>query len=394
VIATLAVENYRSLRRLVLPLGRLNVVTGANGTGKSSLYRALRLLADSARNGAVAALAREGGLPSTLWAGPEQVSRSVRAGRHPVQGTVRTGPVSLRLGFAGDDFGYAIDFGLPVPTVGADADHRSAFNLDPEIKVEAVWTGPVLRPATLLADRGGPAVRVRADDGGWRMVHDTLRPYDSMLSEVADPVLAAELMVLRERIRSWRFYDHVRTDAQAPARAAQIGTRTPVLSPDGADLAAALQTIREIGDAAALDKAVDQAFPGSELEIAVQSGRFEVTLRQHGLLRALGSAELSDGTLRYLLWVAALLTPRPPALLVLNEPETSLHPDLVPPLADLVVTASVHTQVVVVTHARPLVAALRERGDATVIELVKDFGQTQLLGQERLDEPPWYWPKR
>ena len=101
-----------------------------------------------------------------------------------------------------------------------------------------------------------------------------------------------------------------------------------------------LQTIREIGDATALEKAIDLAFPGSELEIAVQSGRFEIMLRQHGLLRPLGTAELSDGTLRYLLWVAALLTPRPPALLVLNEPETSLHPDLLPPLADLIVTAA------------------------------------------------------
>ena len=49
-------------------------------------------------------------------------------------------------------------------------------------------------------------------------------------------------------------------------------------------------------------------------------------MRQHGLLRLLRAAELSDGTLRYLLLVAALLTPRPPPLLVLNEPETSLHP--------------------------------------------------------------------
>lgn len=58
---TLAVEGYRSLRSLVVGLDRLNVVTGANGAGKSSLYRALRLLADSARNGAVAALARKAG---------------------------------------------------------------------------------------------------------------------------------------------------------------------------------------------------------------------------------------------------------------------------------------------------------------------------------------------
>ena len=101
MIATLAVENYRSLRHLIVPLASLTVVTGANGTGKSSLYRALRLLADAARNGAVAALAREGGLPSTLWAGPETIGRAVREGTYPVQGVVRARSVSLRLGFGG-----------------------------------------------------------------------------------------------------------------------------------------------------------------------------------------------------------------------------------------------------------------------------------------------------
>lgn len=107
VIDILAIENYRSLRRLVMPLTALNVVTGGNGSGKSSLYRALRLLADSSRNGAVAALARESGLTSTLWAAPERIGRSVREGRHAVQETVRLNPVGLRLGFGADDFSYA-----------------------------------------------------------------------------------------------------------------------------------------------------------------------------------------------------------------------------------------------------------------------------------------------
>jgi predicted ATPase len=392
VIATLAVENYRSLRRLVLPLGRLNVVTGANGTGKSNLYRALRLLADSSRNGAVPALAREGGLPSTLWAGPENISPAVRAGEHPVQGTRRSGPVSLRLGFAGDDFGYAIDLGLPLPS-------DSAFTLDPEIKRECTWSGPVLRPAAMLTDRRGGIVRVRDDDGSWLTMHDAVRSYDSMLSEFADPQVAPDLLSLRERIRSWRFYDHVRTDAQAPARASQIGTRTTVLGHDGADLAAALQTIREIGDVGALDAAIDSAFPGSRVEVTSQAGRFDLLLHQHGLLRPLASSELSDGTLRYLLWTAALLTPRPPTLLVLNEPETSLHPELLGPLAELIVTASVHAQVIVVTHAGALVLALADGAagaerEVQVIELTKDFGQTTVVGQDRFHEQPWTWPAR
>lgn len=377
-----------------MPLGRLNVVTGSNGTGKSSLYRALRLLADASRNGAVAALAREGGLPSTLWAGPEYLGGSVRRGEHPVQGTVRSKSVRLQMGFASDDYGYAMDLGLPVPTL-----RKSAFNLDPEIKREALWAGPFLRPASLLVERGGGGVRIRDADGKWHDGGHVLQPFDSMLSEFADPERAPELLTLRERIRSWRFYDHLRTDIDAPARQVQIGTRTTILGPEGADLAAALQTIREIGPNGALDEAIEQAFPGSRVEIRNNSGRFEITFQQHGLLRPLSGAELSDGTLRYLLWVAALLTPRPPALLVLNEPETSLHPDLLPALANLVVTAAKDTQVIAVTHSRPFVAALRAGSDESgldlqALELVKAFGATAIEGQGPLDEPPWKWPSR
>lgn len=374
MIQTLAVENYRSLRKLVLPLSPLTVVTGANGTGKSSLYRSLRLLADASRNGVIAALAREGGLDSTLWAGPEQGAKKGR----PVQGTVRTRPVGLRLGFGGDEYGYALDFGLPRPGT-------SMFDLDPEFKREALWNGPTLRPAMLVADRSGHAVRVRNADGEWDSV--TIRLTDSMLSELAEP----EVLLLRDRMRSWRFYDQFRTDRDAPARQSRIGTRTPVLDHDGADLPAALQTIREVGAVAALSSAVEDAFPGSRVEIVGHGGRFGLRFYQHGLLRPLDAAELSDGTLRYLLWVAALLTPRPPELLVLNEPETSLHPDLLPPLAHLITTAAQHSQVVVVTHSTVLVDALTK---ASVLTLVKDTGTTMLDGQGLLDQPSWHWPER
>jgi len=86
VIETLAIFGYRSIRNLVLPLDRLNVVTGANGSGKSSLYRALRLLGDAALNSVVSSLAREGGLSSTLWAGPEKIGSAVRRGEFAVEG--------------------------------------------------------------------------------------------------------------------------------------------------------------------------------------------------------------------------------------------------------------------------------------------------------------------
>jgi predicted ATPase len=390
VLTTIAIENYRSLRDLRLPLDRLNVITGANGTGKSSLYRALRLLADCASGRVIASLAREGGLESALWAGPEHLGAAVRSGRHPVQGTVRSGPISLQLGFASDDFSYLIDLGLPT------RDESSAFNLDPEIKREVVWSGPVMRPASVLIKRKRASVELRgtASTGdSWERFQSALRTYESVLTEVLDPVRAPELLAVREQIRSWRFYDQVRTDTDSPIRQSQIGTRTPVLDADGRDLAAALQTIIEIGDTDALCGTIEDAFPGSRLHVVETRGRFDLELGAHGLLRPLSAAELSDGTLRYLLLAAALLSPRPPSLMVLNEPETSLHADLLPALARLIARASEHTQIVVVTHARRLVEALTATG-AQPLCLLKDFGATTLEGVGPLEQPPWNWGSR
>lgn len=386
MLSTLAIANYRSLRELVVPMGRLNVVTGANGSGKSNLYRALRLLAQTAQGGVVTALAREGGLESTLWAGPETISARMKRGEVPIQGGPRTAPVSLRLGFAGDEFGYAIDLGLPTPSL-------SMFAHDPEIKREAIWSGPFLRSSNLLVDRRGPMARVR-EGRGWRVAAEHLSAFDSVFAQIADPRAAPEVLSLRETIRGWRFYDHFRSDAQAPARQPQLGTRTPVLSHDGRDLAAAWRTIVEIGDPRALAEAVDDAFPGARVEVDGEGGRFALRLFQHGLLRPLSAAELSDGTLRYLLWIAALHTPRPPPLMVLNEPETSLHPDLLPALARLIAHASRRTQVWVVSHASRLISALEAEDDCNSLHLEKQFSQTGIAGQGMLDAPAWYWPER
>ncbi|MFM0222301.1 AAA family ATPase [Paraburkholderia dipogonis] len=393
MLTTLAVAGYRSLRELIVPLGRLNVITGANGSGKSSVYRSLRLLAETARGGVITSLAREGGLPSTLWAGPERFSRAVLAGELPVEGTRRKEPVSLRLGFSGEHFSYAIDLGLPPPE-DRPPDEASKFLLDPIIKRECIWSGPVLRPSALLVDRHGPALRTRDEQGDWQTIPQPVASFDSMMTEFSDPRTAPEMVTVREQIRSWRFYDHFRTDADAPARRPQIGTHTPVLANDGADLAAALQTIREIGDPAALDAAIDDAFPGSRLDVTTLDGRFEVVMQQHGLLRPLKGAELSDGTLRYLLLVAALLTPRPPELLVLNEPETSLHPDLLPALARLIARAAAHSQVLVVSHAARLIAALEREEASQSIVLEKQFGATRITDADDRDLPAWKWPAR
>jgi predicted ATPase len=349
----------------------------------------LALLAAAARGELVAALAAQGGLGSTLWAGPEQISGAMRRGEVPVQGTTRRHPVALRIGFASDELSYAADLGLPLPS-------SSMFHRDPQIKVEALWAGPTLRPATLLSERRGPLVRVRSDSG-WDVVTSDLPPFDSMLDSVGDPRSAADVIAVRESMRSWRFYDQLRTDAGSPARTGSVGTRTFALAADGHDLAAALATIVENGPGDRLAATIDAAFPGTGLEIVENDGVFDVALRQPGMLRPLRAAELSDGTLRFLAWTAALLSPRPPQLLVLNEPENSLHPQLLPALAELVATTAAATQVLLITHSDRFRGALRAAAgdtDTSEIELVKDLGETLVAGRDELFVSGWTWPKR
>lgn len=155
----------------------------------------------------------------------------------------------------------------------------------------------------------------------------------------------------------------------SPARWPQVGTRTPVLGHDGADLAAAIATIREIGDAEAFDVAVDDAFPGARVEVRVEDSQFETLMHQPGLLRP---------------------------LLVLNEPESSLHPDLLPALARLILQAAKSAQVVVVSHASRLIAALEDAQDLEVrsVILEKELGETRILNLEEDEIPRWQWPGR
>jgi predicted ATPase len=318
------------------------------------------LVAEAAHGRLATAILAEGGMPSARYAGERQA-----------------GPVRMTLGAQLDEYRYELELGLP-------SEPGSPFKLDPVVKSERIWTGTKPTPRSLLCDRAHVTARLEGTERAVR-IPTGLDPSESILAQVGDPQMFPELWLLREHLRTWRFYHHFDTSAGAAARHPRAGVLTRVLDDRGDNLAAALKTIEHVGDDRLLRTVVGEAFPGCELEIEGRDGRFAVNVKQAGLLRPLKGVELSDGTLRFLCLAAALLTTQAPGLLVLNEPETSLHTQLLAPLARLIKDMSTRTQVWVSTHSPELAGLLASFEHSSLVQLSYGQGVTR-AGLDEADD--------
>lgn len=366
---------YRSLQRIHYPMSRLDVFVGANGVGKSNLYRGLELLHAAAANTLGSELARES-LSLAMWAGP----------------TKGGGPrlIQLSAGFSEPNrletaYRYEVEVGYPAP--GA-----AALGGEPQIKTESLTYLAGKRRVRLM-DRNGPSVMVRDPDGRAVELNVDLLASETALSRVQDPSHYPALDLVRRTLLQWRFYHDLRTDPDAPMRKPCTAVAAPTLASDGANLAAVFGTLALIRqDTIDLDRMIDRAFPGVTLEMAPADRRMSFALNYPDFPhRQFEPSELSDGTLRFLGLAGALMAYRLPPFVALNEPESSLHPDLMEPLAEMIVKAAERTQLWLVTHSERLAKAIEDTGEGAVRTVVKRNGATTiegltLLGTFRDDE--------
>jgi predicted ATPase len=210
---------------------------------------------------------------------------------------------------------------------------------------------------------------------------------ETALAAFRDGARYPELEAIRRELLGWRLYHDFRTDAGSPIRQPCHAITTPTLSSDGHDLAAVLATLSVIrGDTTALDAAIDDAFPGARLGAGDEGSLCQMSLRFPDMPRPFAAHELSDGTLKYLCLLGALMGYRLPPLIALNEPEASLHPSLLAPLARLIATAAGRTRIWIVTHSDELAGHLLEETGKRARRVVKSAGATGIEGLKRSGE--------
>lgn len=363
-------ENYRSLRSIRMDLGQVNLFVGENGTGKSNLYRSLQLLQAAVRGTFGQEIAAEGGMASALWTGRRRPNEPIR--------------IRLEAELLDEErainFRYRIEAGLRPPAA-------AGFAFEPQIKTEelAIETGS--RPVTMLK-RAGPGIMVRNEAARMEEYPEQALTSETALALLGDAGHYPEIGAFRRAVMQWRFFHGFRTDRESPLRQPCLAVTAPMLDEDGGNLAAVFATLAHTRqDTADLDRAIADAFEGASLSVP-EPGEFA----SFGLVfpqfpqRTFQPRELSDGQIRFLALAAALLSYRSPPLVALNEPEASLHPSMLPPLATMIAGAAHSSQVWLVTHSELLAREVEQRCGVRAKHVIRNDGATWIEGMRLTGE--------
>lgn len=371
-VTDLTVSGYRSIRKIWFPVDRVGVFVGENGTGKSNLYRCLQLLRAAATGTLSSDVAAEGGMESVTWAGERRPSddRGIKL------------EAEIAAPEAGGYYRYAVEFvAHEVYRKGHEDDPvADGFPGEPRIVAESLDFLFRGRKTAIVerTNRSGWAI----DDSGKRhLLSSDMMGGETALSFISDAAAFPDVAAVRSALSAWRFYHGFRSDPASPLRLPGVPASSPCLDVDGANLAAVLATsIHLRGSGKALRDAVADAFPGMGLKVQLPSGKAQFGMTVEGLNRPLSASELSEGQLRYVALAGALLCHRPPPFIALNEPETSLHPDVLPALGRMIAKAAERSQIWLVTHSTALAETIAQAAEVPVRRVVKREGATWIEG--------------
>ncbi len=374
-LKTIEISGYRPFEKATFDLRPLVVIAGANGTGKSSLFEFLRFLRD--------ACVQE--IPPEIVGGTIGGDIFHRPGPDKLGWKLNTSNFEDNITYTGELLGPV---GNPV--------------LSQEV-VEADNIGQVILREMVLKNGKGTIRDARGNKKPW----DTKKPNQLGLGTITDASVVT-LYELREYIRNWRFYSTFNINTEKIRRSATI-SQSPLLWEDAGNLSAVLfYLMTEYRDAfEELKSVLKSVIPGfKDIYVKARGGPGEALAfwKEDNIDRELTLADLSDGTLRLIIWAVLCLTPAPPTLICVDEPDQGVHPRTLPFLAGLFDKASRRTQFILATHASYFltqfdienIAVLKKvKGKSmfvriadskALMENLKDFGTEELELMHRNDE--------
>jgi predicted ATPase len=383
-LPSIRIQGYRPFNDILFRFKKLQVIVGANGSGKSSLFEFLRFLRDACY---------------------QEIPPEIVSGTIGQQIFHKPGPDKLW-------WSAKIDLGERVPLfyqgelMGPVGSTKIIF--------ERVITERPLHPEVydkgfkfLDFKYGKGRVRDPKDQTFKRKEWNLKKSNQLMLGAITDPTLFT-LYNLREFIRGWRFYNSFNINNEK-IRKSTPTSQQPVLHEDAGNLSAVLfYLMSEHRDKfEELKSVIKSAIPGfNDLSVKARGGPGEVIAfwQENDIDKELSLADLSDGTLRFVSWATLCIMPSPPTLICIDEPDQGVHPRTLPILAGLFEKASERTQVILAMHSsyfltqfelKNIAIMKKFKGESiyskvedskTLIDNLDEFGSEELEVMHRTDE--------
>jgi predicted ATPase len=363
-ILSLSCKSFRSFRSLEgWKPSNLNVVIGPNSSGKSNLLRCIDFMAASAQGRLAQTIQQAGGLDPMIWDGDG----------NDLGITMECSPLTQGNG--------PLNYDLRLDRLGSGGD--LSIGCEQLASFQRVHEGQSGHPFKFI-DRNGTRVRL-FDENERALVapEDEVPVAETMISLAKGPFTANRIISqFRAQLAGFSVYQDFHTNREAAVRQPSITRLEKRVNADGQNLISVMHTLytgdrdfkNEVNDA--MRAAFGQDF--EELVFPPASDqRIQLRIRWRSLRREQSAAELSDGTLRFLFLLTVLATPDPAPVIAIDEPETGLHPSMLPIIAEYAVEASKKTQVILTTHSPQLLDAFTEtRPQTTVVQ--REEGETQL----------------
>lgn len=347
-----------------LPLGKLNVLIGPNGVGKSNLFDVISLL-QAAPKALITPIIEGGGIHEWLWKGAAVGSDAT------LEAVISADSLQTNMN---------LRYQLKFTEVG-----QQFMITDERIADETALPGHAQPSLYYGFEQGHPVIDVRGEQR--ILPREELHPELSIFAQRKDPDTYPEITRLGELLGKIRLYRNWSFGRYAQPRLPhRPDLRNDFLDEDCRNLGLVLNRLRRqpavkqrILDALKLLYAevddFDVQIEGGTVQVFFQEGNFTVP-----------ATRLSDGTLRYLCLLAILCHPNPPPLICIEEPELGLHPDVIANLGQLLCNAAEHTQLIVTTHSDVLIDALTDTPQVVIVcEKVDGATAFHRLNQQDLE---------
>jgi predicted ATPase len=369
-VKTIQIEGYRSLKKVEWQPGDLNIIIGPNGTGKSNLLRFLEMLSTAARGRLSRYVESAGGIKPLLWDGKaETISCKLEAsvGKYDAnkadicsEGLV----YEFLLRHIGSGFDYRIE-----------REQLNAANCNN-------WEGEEKQDIYLQREKKEGFI-YNEDEQMMAMPEDGIVDDELLLAVAASPFARCRpISYFQKKLASWSIYHDLHIHQESRIRQPSVSRYETKVAPDGQNLVSVLHTLytgsRDFKHS--IDNALKAAF-GSDYEELVfppaSDQRIQLRIRWGSLTQEQTAADMSDGTLYFLLLMTILNNPDPPALVAVDEPETGLHPSMLPIIAEHAVDLAQRAQLIFTTHSSQFLDAFHENRPVTTIAGWQD-GESKL----------------